>query len=283
MRYDLHTHSTASDGTLTPGGLVERARAQGIDVLALTDHDTLAGIPEARLAARRCGLALVPGVEISVTWGGMTVHIVGVNVDIAHPPLLEGLTRLCEFRGWRAGEIGRRLEHKAGIAGAWAGACHHARGGLVSRTHFARFLVEQGQARDMQDAFVRFLKRGKPGYVAGQWASLEEAVGWISGAGGQAIVAHPARYDMTATKLRMLLGEFKECGGEAMEVISGSHASHEYPVLAAQAEKSRLLSSAGSDYHGPENPWIDLGRLPPLPKACVPIWHDWELPRAAGQ
>ncbi|NKN33345.1 PHP domain-containing protein [Marichromatium bheemlicum] len=277
---DLHTHSNASDGTLTPQALVERAARAGLTMLALTDHDTTAGVDEARAAAARCALTLVPGVEISVTWNARTIHVVGLNVDPVNPELQQGLARLRVFRDWRAEEIGRRLA-KHGISGAYEGARALSGGALIGRTHFARFLVGQRLAADTGDVFKRFLTTGKPGYVAGDWASLEEAVGWIRGAGGQAVIAHPARYKLTRTKLLQLIGEFREHGGGGIEVVTSSHSRDEVFTFARHAREQRLLASAGSDYHGPEQPWLVLGRLPPLPDGCVPIWRDWSLPRGA--
>jgi hypothetical protein len=274
-RYDLHTHSLQSDGTLTPTELVTRAQAAGVEVLALTDHDVTDGIAEARAAAKPLGLQLVAGVEISVTWQNQTIHIVGLNIDPAHGILEQGLVRLREFRQWRAEEMGRRL-HKKKIEGAYDGARRLAQGKIVSRTHFARFLVEQGYVRGQQQAFTQFLLRGKPGYVPGQWAALDEAVGWIRAAGGQAVVAHPARYKLSAGKLARLFGEFRECGGEAIEVISGSHAPDASQHMARLATEQHFLASVGSDYHGPEKTWMDLGRLPALPEGCVPVWRDWD-------
>lgn len=273
--YDLHSHSTASDGTLSPTELVQRAATAGVDYLALTDHDTTDGLVEARAAAMGTGLTLVPGVEVSVSWSGKTIHIVGLRVDEQDETLLQGLARLRTFRAWRAEEIGRRLLKQSGIAGAYEGAQSYAHGALVSRTHFARYLVEIGVAGSMQDVFKRFLVHNKPGHVPGQWASLEDVVGWIRGAGGVAVLAHPARYKQTATKLRALMGEFRECGGVAMEVVSGSHTPDEVRTMGRNAQQMELLASAGSDYHGPENPWIELGRLRALPEGCVPVWHDW--------
>ncbi len=274
LTYDLHTHSAASDGTLSPGELVERAVAVGVDVLALTDHDTTQGVAEARAAAEVTALRLVPGVEISVTWQGLTVHILGLGVDPEHPGLLAGLAGLRDFRDWRAEEIGRRLE-RAGIAGGFEGARALAGGPLISRTHFARYLVAKGHAPDVRGVFSRFLVHGKPGHVPGDWAGLEQAVAWIQDAGGQAVVAHPARYPLTRTKLRRLLQEFAECGGAGLEVISGSHSRDDSFVMARHARDFGLRGSVGSDYHGPENPWIELGRLPALPESCEPIWQDW--------
>lgn len=274
--YDLHAHSTASDGTLSPTQLMQHAHAAGVEVMALTDHDTLEGLPEARTAARALGLGFVPGVEISVTWERVTVHIVGLGVDPDSEVLGHGLAGLREFRDWRAEEIGRRLA-RHGIEGAFEGALAYSNGRLISRTHFARFLVEKCHARDLRAVFRRFLVNGKPGFVAGQWAELEDAVRWIRESGGQAVIAHPARYRVNRSKLRRLIGEFVEAGGEAIEVVSGSHSREDYFVIAAHAHDFGLLASAGSDYHGPEHPWIELGRLPELPRGCKPVWQEWTL------
>lgn len=279
-RYDLHTHSTASDGTLAPAELVRRAAAAGIDSLALTDHDTTDGLTEAAEAAVGVGIELVKGIEISVTWSKLTVHIVGLDIDPDHGGLRLGLRRLREFRDWRAEEMGTRLL-KAGIPGALEGARHFAGNGLVSRTHFAHFLAATGRAKSVQDVFKRYLVKNKPGHVPGDWATLEQAVGWILGAGGQAVVAHPARYDATASKLRRLFGEFRELGGIGIEVVSGSHTLDDYQTMARHARDMGFLASAGSDYHGPDNYRIDLGRLPALPPGCIPIWRDWAGRRAA--
>jgi len=275
-RYDLHSHSLASDGTLTPSELVARAETANVAVLALTDHDTTAGIREAESAARDRPLHLLPGVEISVTWQATTVHVVGLGIDAARPELRTGLSRLLGFRAWRAEEIGRRL-HKSGISGAYEGARQLSGGQLIGRTHFARFLVAKGHAKDVRDVFRRYLVSGKPGHVPGDWARLEEAVTWIRRAGGQAVIAHPARYRFSRTKLRRLIGEFVECGGAAIEVVSGSHSRDDCFAMAKHAQDFGLLASAGSDYHGPENPWLVLGRIPALPHGCVPIWRDWRL------
>ncbi len=274
LNYDLHTHSAASDGTLTPAELVQRAMAAGVDVLALTDHDTTEGIAEARVAARKTALRLIPGVEISVTWQRLTVHVLGLGVDPENRGLLDGLAGLRKFRDWRAEEIGRRLA-RAGIVGGFEGAKELARGPLISRTHFARYLVAKGHASDVRGVFSRFLVNGKPGHVPGDWAKLDQAVGWIRGAGGKAVVAHPARYPLSRSKLRRLLMEFAECGGNGIEVISGSHSRDDFFVMARHARDFGLQGSVGSDYHGPENPWIELGRLPALPDCCEPIWRDW--------
>lgn len=273
QQYDLHSHSLASDGTLSPSELVARAHDAGVMVLALTDHDETGGLAEAGDAADRTGIGFVPGIEISVTWGSNTIHVVGLNIDAANQQLQNGLVKLREFRDWRAREIGRRLE-KRRIPGAYEGALKHAQGRVVSRTHFAHFLAENGYASSVREVFRHYLRRNKPGHVPGNWAALEEAVGWITAAGGQAVIAHPARYELSATKRRRLLGEFVECGGEGIEVVSGSHTPEECKTTAKYARDFGLLASVGSDFHGPENPWVELGRLRPLPEGCLPVWES---------
>jgi hypothetical protein len=275
-QYDLHAHSTASDGTLTPRQLMRRAHAAGVDVMALTDHDTLEGLAEAAAEAGELGLGFVPGVEVSVTWQGVTVPVVGLGVDRDNDVLQRGLAGLREFRDWRAEEIGRRLAAE-GIEGAFEGARERSNGRLISRTHFARFLVDEGHASDVRAVFRRYLVNGKPGFVSGQWAELEDAVRWIHAAGGHAVIAPPARYRVSRSKLRRLFGEFRECGGEALEVVSGSHSRDDYFTMAKHARDFGLLASAGSDYHGPEHPWIELGRLPVLPEGCRAIWRAYAL------
>jgi predicted metal-dependent phosphoesterase TrpH len=278
LQYDLHSHSIASDGSLSPAELVTAAHAAGVDVLALTDHDTLDGLPEAAHTARGLGLQLVPGVEISVSWQSQTIHILGLNVDPGCETLQAGLEELSEFRHWRAREIGRRLA-RAGIGGCYEGARALARGNIVGRTHFAQHLVAAGHARTVREVFKRFLVNNKPGFVSGQWASLEAALDWIHRAGGLAVIAHPARYRMTASKLRRLLGEFRAGGGVGMEVVSGSHSRDNIRAMAALCRNEQLLASCGSDYHGPQNPWIKLGQLPALPAGCPPVWEceRWPL------
>jgi predicted metal-dependent phosphoesterase TrpH len=280
LHYDLHSHSTASDGTLPPRELVNLARSRGVDVLALTDHDTTAGVEEAASAAAAAGVALVPGVEISTNWNKHEIHVVGLWIDTACGALQNGLAGLRAFREWRAREMDRRLA-KQGVHGALEGAAELAVGALVTRTHFARFLLQHGHVRTMQEAFDRYLGRGKPGYVPGRWAQLGDVVSWIRAAGGDAVIAHPARYRMTATRLRELIGAFKACGGAGIEVVSGSHTRDQSLTMANYARVFGLRASRGSDYHGPENPWIELGRLPDLPPGCEPIWQDWSVPVAA--
>lgn len=282
LHYDLHSHSTHSDGTLAPAELVRRAHAQGVDVLALTDHDTTQGCAVAAAVAQSLGMHFVAGVEISVTWSGATLHILGLGIDPDAAALQRGLAGLSDHRDVRAQEIARRLG-RHGIPDALAGARLEAGGARVGRTHFARFLVAAGHARDAREAFKNFLGRGAPGHVSGEWAPLEQAVQWITAAGGQAVIAHPARYRLTATRLRRLIGEFKDCGGVGMEVVSGSHSRDEILTFGNYARQFALLASAGSDYHGPGNPWVELGRLPALPVGCAPVWADWGLPARVTQ
>jgi predicted metal-dependent phosphoesterase TrpH len=278
--YDLHTHSRHSDGTLSPTELVQRAHARGVTVLALTDHDVTDGLTEATVQAGTLGMTLIAGVEVSVSWQNQTVHIVGLDIDAALPALQHGLGGLREFRHWRAQEIDRRLARKR-ILGALEGASRHAHGAILSRTHFARFLVEQGHARDLRQAFKHFLTRDKPGYVPGRWAPLADAVRWIRDAGGVAVIAHPARYRLSAGKLRRLIGEFRECGGGAIEVVSGGHDVETCRHFGNIAREHGLLASVGSDYHGPGQSWCDVGGVPPLPVGCAPVWQAWDRDRPA--
>lgn len=274
FKYDLHSHSTASDGTLSPSELVIAAKEAGVDVLALTDHDTLDGLTEAHLAARNVNIQLVNGVEISVTWQSQVVHIVGLRVDLDAEGLNDGLERNCKFRDWRAQEIGRRLA-KAGVPGAYEAAKERSNGKLISRTHFARFLVEKGYAPNMKKVFKQYLTNGKPGHVKGEWASLEEAVSWIHDANGVSVIAHPARYGMTRSKLRRLFGEFADFGGSALEVVTSSHSRDEIFTMARHAKDFSLKGSSGSDFHSFGTPWAVLGRCPEFPPGVTPVWQDW--------
>lgn len=275
--YDLHCHSTASDGSLSPAELVARAHQMGVDVLALTDHDATHGLAEAASVAKQQGLDLINGIEVSVTWGSQTIHIVGLFIDPENSVLQQGLERLQAFRRWRAEEIARRLEKKR-VPGAYEGAKEFCGGQIMSRTHFAQYLVKAGFAPDIRTVFKKYLVRGKPGYVPGNWASLEEALNWIHQAGGLAVVAHPARYQISATKLRELLKEFKDFGGLGMEVVSGSHSRDHILHMSALATRLDLLASQGSDFHAPSTAYTELGRLQALPKANKPIWEspDWQ-------
>lgn len=255
--------------------LISRAHEQGVNVLALTDHDHMAGLAEAGSRARELGLELVNGVEISITWGGQTVHIVGLHVDPANPSLNEGLAANRLGRAERARGMAEALA-AVGIDGALEGAYQFADNKeLIGRTHFARFMVEAGHVKDVKTVFKKYLVKGKPGYVHHEWASLADAVTWIRVAGGQAVLAHPGRYNMGKEKLRLLMTEFRELGGEAIEVATGSHTADQIPVFAAYAREFGFLASAGSDFHAPGEGGRELGRAVTLPDGCVPVWRDW--------
>lgn len=243
--------------------------------LALTDHDETRGLAEAAEAASESGIELVGGVEISVTWAGRTIHIVGLRIDPDHPVLAAGLRSNRSGRHDRAQRMADALA-AAGIPGAMEGARTLAENEeLISRTHFARFLVMKGYVKDVKTVFKKYLVRGKPGYVSHQWAALGEAIDWIRQAGGQAVLAHPGRYDMGKEKMGLLLGEFKERGGEALEVVTGSHTADQVPMFADYAERFGLLASVGSDFHAPGEGGRELGRLMPLPERCRPVWRGW--------
>lgn len=272
--YDLHTHSTASDGAYAPAELVRLAAAAGITHLALCDHDTTAGLEEAAAAALESTIALIPAVEISATWQEKSVHIVGLAVDTGCRALQQGLEDLQRQRLDRAQEMGRRLA-RHGIEGAFEAAAQLAPSGMITRTHFARFLLSQGLAGSMGDVFDRYLTHGKPGHVPTRWADLEQVVNWIRDAGGVAVVAHPQRYKMTASWMRRLLAEFKEMGGGAIEVVAGTAHAQDVQTAASHARRFGLLASAGSDFHSPEHHWLKLGRLPALPPDLTPVWSQW--------
>ncbi len=272
INYDLHSHSTASDGTLTPSELIRHAIEQNVSYLALTDHDNTAGLDEALSLASQSDLKLIPGIEISVTWNKQTVHILGLCIDASNAVLQDGLVELMEYRDWRAQEIARRLE-KSGISGAYDGADQYRSGRIFSRTHFARFLVDAGYAKSIRDVFKHYLVPNKPGHVPGKWATLEDCLSWIKLAGGLAVIAHPARYGFTATRLRKLILEFKALGGVGLEVVSGSHSKDDIRYMAELATQYDLHASSGSDFHSPDNQYINLGKMPALPDKCTPIWQ----------
>jgi predicted metal-dependent phosphoesterase TrpH len=272
---DLHCHSTASDGTLSPGDVVRRAVTRGVNVLALTDHDETAGLAAAREAAAACGIRLVNGVEISVSWGGVTIHVLGLGIDPEKGDLAAGLKTTRSSRHVRATRMAQELQ-AAGIDGSLEGALAYAENAdLLGRTHFARFLVERGYAKDVGGVFKRFLARGKPGYVPHEWAQLADAVTWIRDAGGRAVVAHPGRYALPRQELRQFFAEFQAVGGEAIEVVTGSHTRDQFGEYAAVAREFGFLASRGSDFHGPDEGGFDLGAIPPLPPDLKPVWHDW--------
>ena len=277
MDFDLHCHSNVSDGALAPAAVVARAAAQGVHVLALTDHDEIGGLEAARAAARAEGIRFVDGVEVSVTWRGTTVHIVGLNIDPASAALLQGLESVRSGRVARA----RRMEAElsaAGLPGTFEGAMKYADNrGMIGRTHFARYLVEIGAAADTRTVFKRYLVPGKPGYVPHEWTDLATAVGWILASGGRAVVAHPGRYGLSSSALADLLREFRSAGGEAIEVVTGSHSPDQYSLFAAIAENKAFLVSRGSDFHAPGEGNADFGKLPPLAAHLTPVWHDWRL------
>ncbi|MDP3844523.1 MAG: 3',5'-nucleoside bisphosphate phosphatase [Oxalobacteraceae bacterium] len=275
LNVDLHCHSNVSDGVLTPQALAARARQNGVDVWALTDHDEVDGIAHARVAAAENGMRFVAGVEISVTWAAQTVHIVGLQIDETNRALLQGLQATRNGREQRARAIAAQLaEH--GIADAYQGALKYVGNpDLISRTHFARYIVELGHQADISAVFRLYLSEGKPGYIPHSWATLKDAVGWIRGAGGIAVVAHPGRYKYGVVAFGAFLDEFKQLGGSAIEVVTGSHTADQYPIYAKVAQDYGFMASRGSDFHGPHESRIDLGRLPPLPAGVTPVWHDW--------
>ena len=275
LNIDLHCHSNISDGLLKPSVVAARAKANGVDVWALTDHDEVDGIPEARAAAAELDLRYVPGVEISVTWANETVHIVGLQIDETNVALVQGLASTRGGREMRARDMSDQLA-KAGIPNAFEGALKYVGNpDLISRTHFARYLIEIGACRDINHVFHNYLVEGKPGFVPHRWATLKDAVMWIRGAGGIAVVAHPGRYKYSDLAFDAFFNEFKQLGGAAIEVVTGSHTVDQYQQYAQVAKRYGFLASRGSDFHGPGESRVELGALPPLPNDVAPIWHDW--------
>jgi 3',5'-nucleoside bisphosphate phosphatase len=273
LNADLHSHSTVSDGTLSPEELAQRAARNGVQLWSLTDHDEIGGQTRAAEAARAQGMKYLTGTEISVTFIGKTVHIVGLGFDPHDARMHDGLARTRGGRGQRAHEMSEALA-KVGIRGAYEGALRYAGNhALISRTHFARFLVETGVCRDTNEVFRKYLTEGKPGYVEHRWATLADAVRWITQAGGVAVIAHPARYRFTANEEFALFTEFKNHGGQAVEVVTGSHSAAEYLTYADSAREFALAASRGSDFHSPDESHTDLGTLPPLPPELTPVWE----------
>ena len=273
LNADLHCHSVVSDGTLTPEALAERASANGVELWALTDHDEIGGQARAAAAARACGMRYLSGVEISVTFLHQTVHIVGLGFDPANSALNEGLKQTRGGRSQRAKDMATDLA-RVGIKDAFEGALQYAGNpDLISRTHFARHLVETGVCKETNEVFRKYLTEGKPGYVEHRWANLKDAVGWITGAGGMAVIAHPARYKFTANEEFALFTEFKGHGGQGVEVVTGSHTAAEYVTYAAAAKDYGLAASRGSDFHSPLESHTELGTLPYLPGAVTPVWE----------
>ncbi|QWD95739.1 3',5'-nucleoside bisphosphate phosphatase [Polynucleobacter sp. MG-6-Vaara-E2] len=272
LNADLHCHSVVSDGTLTPEALAVRAKANGVTLWALTDHDELGGQQRAKAAASAINLDYLAGVEISVTWMGQTIHIVGLGIDANHQGIIEGLRSTRAGRGNRAKLMAEQLL-KVGIPGAYEGALHFAGNhDLISRTHFARYLVEQGVCKDTEHVFKNYLVEDKPGYVPHMWAKLDDAVSWIKAAGGVAVIAHPGRYNFNAMQMDELYKHFKELGGLGIEVITGSHSPDQYKTYAKIAQQYGFLASRGSDFHDPNESHIDLGTLPHLPDHLTPVW-----------
>jgi predicted metal-dependent phosphoesterase TrpH len=273
LNADLHCHSVVSDGTLTPEALAARAKANGVQLWALTDHDEIGGQERAMAAAKAEGMKYLTGVEISITFAGKTVHIVGLGFDHKNEALVQGLRNTRGGRSERAKEMSDGLA-KVGIVGAYEGSLKYVGNPeLISRTHFARFLVESGVCKDTSEVFRKYLTENKPGFVPHRWASLENAVSWITGAGGIAVIAHPARYGFTANEEFALFTEFKAHGGRAVEVITGSHSSADALQYADTALEFNLAASRGSDFHSPEESHTDLGTLPWLPGQLTPVWE----------
>jgi predicted metal-dependent phosphoesterase TrpH len=275
MNVDLHCHSNVSDGVLAPAALANYAHQAGVNAWALTDHDEVGGIARARAAARDLGMRFVPGVEISITWAGETVHIVGLQIDAANEGLVNGLAATRCGRDARGREISDQLA-KVGIPGAYEGARKYVDNpDLMSRTHFARYLVECGACANLPEVFRKYLVEGKPGYVPHRWASLTQALGWIHGAGGIAVIAHPGRYKLGLVGEGALFDEFKQLGGAAIEVVTGSHSPDQYQIYAEQARRYGFLASRGTDFHAPGESRVEFSALPPLPGGVTPVWHDW--------
>jgi len=277
MLFDLHSHTTASDGCLSPPELVKRAVERRVDALAITDHDTVAGLLPAQqvIDEDKLPLTLIKGIEISTLWRNFDIHIVGLNIDPDHPEMVKLIQEQAERRSVRAQEIAARLE-KNNMPGAYEGAMALAAGATITRAHFARWIVEQGYAKNMQAVFKKFLTRGHPGYVPPSWCSIAEAVAVIHAAGGQAVLAHPGRYKMTAKWLKRVLAAFVEAKGDAMEVAQPQQGQQERRTLGDYAITYNLLASQGSDFHYP-SPWTELGRNLWLPKGVTEVWQEWSV------
>jgi 3',5'-nucleoside bisphosphate phosphatase len=273
LNADLHCHSVVSDGTLTPEELAARAAANGVELWSLTDHDEIGGQERAAAAARAHGMKYLTGTEISVTFADQTVHIVGLGFDANDPAMLRGLMQTRGGREVRAREMAAQLAD-VGIEGTFEGALKYVGNPeLISRTHFARYLVEAGVCKDTGEVFRKYLTEGNPGYVPHRWASLKAAIQWITSAGGMAVIAHPARYRFTANEEFALFSEFKAHGGQGVEVVTGSHTAAEYVRYAEAAREFGLAASRGSDFHSPGESHTDLGQLPFLPGELTPVWE----------
>jgi len=270
--YDLHCHSTASDGSLAPAEVIKRAWQMGVTSLALTDHDTINGQAEAAKAAITHDINFIPGIELSTTWENKCFHIVGLNIDPEHAALTTGIKSLQTLRAERAKKIALKLEKKR-IPNAYEAVLKAANGGMITRAHYANFLVSQNYVSTQQQAFDRYLGAGKPAFVATVWADLIDAVDWINQSGGVAVVAHPLRYRMTASWMKRFLSFFKDIGGQGIEVVTGRSTSDEIRRTQIYASQYDLAASIGSDFHTPENKWVELGRLAPLPENIKPVWE----------
>ena len=269
---DLHCHSNVSDGTLTPEALAQRAKNNGVELWALTDHDEVGGQARAQAAAQALGLPYLTGTEVSVTFAGETVHIVGLGFDHTNTELVEGLRATRGGREERARQMSADLE-RVGIPGAFEGAMKYVGNPeLISRTHFARYIVEAGFCPDTNAVFRKYLADGKPGFVAHKWAGLRDAIGWITGAGGVAVIAHPGRYRLSANEEFALFTEFKAHGGQGVEVVTGAHGPADYAKYAGFCSEFDLVGSRGSDFHSPDESHTDLGKLPLLPAGVTPVW-----------
>jgi predicted metal-dependent phosphoesterase TrpH len=276
LNIDLHTHSTYSDGSLTPAALIERAAAAGVEVLALTDHDTVAGLDEARQRAGELGLRLVPGVEISAAWRSQAIHVLGLWIDPKSARLCEQLRAQGELRRVRMRKICTRLE-KLKLPGAQLLATVEGNPGLPTRAHLAAAMVAGGHVDTPEAAFRKYLGKGKTAHIAAEWPALEVVVGWICAAGGVASLAHPARYALSAGARRRLLADFVAAGGTALEVVSGSNGASDVEACAALATNHGLLGSVGSDFHSPQAAWNPLGRSLKLPDCVTPVWRSFGL------
>jgi predicted metal-dependent phosphoesterase TrpH len=271
-RYDLHCHSTASDGVLSPTAVVQRAQQNGVTVLALTDHDTTMGLEEARASATALGIHLINGIELSASWQNKCLHIIGLDIDPNYEPLATATAQLRTRRLERAVKISEKLEKKR-INGALEAVQKAAGDGMITRSHFADFLLSQFHVSTQQEAFDRYLAKGKPAYVSTTWADMALAIQWINQSGGVAVLAHPLRYQLTASWIKRLLVAFKDAGGQGIEVITGRTNANEIKLLANYASSFGLAGSVGSDFHNPANPWLELGKLAPLPENVQPVWE----------
>ncbi|PCJ20951.1 MAG: phosphatase [Gammaproteobacteria bacterium] len=274
--FDLHSHSNLSDGELSPTALVARAKSKGVDYLALTDHDTFSGMAEAKKAAAEEKIQLITGVEVSAVWNKLEIHIVGLDFQSDDQCFAGHLQKQCDARWQRAEKIALKLEQR-GIPGTFEEAQEMAEGQVIGRPIFAQILVNRGVVKDRAQAFKKYLKVGKPAYVMTDWVSMEESIEWIHQAGGLAVLAHPGRYPISKTKLRSLITAFKSFGGDALEVSTATHKPTDIDILARLSCDNELYSSQGSDFHLPESHWAELGKFPPLPKICEPIWmkRNW--------